>query len=763
MKKIQKGIEPATSAQQANAQAAAEPPATDPISLSRSWFTMKSTGEKSAEISIYDEIGVWGVGSKQFKDQLDGLGEVSDLQISINSPGGDVFEGNAIYNMLISHAAKKTVTIDGWAASMASIVAMAGDKIRMPENAVMMIHNPFVMTIGDGNQLRKDAALLDNLKANAIKAYRRHARDLTEQDISAMMDAETWLFADDAVSKGFADEVVPQADIKAMSTRGLMVPQMVARKMFGGGAQAGAAAPVLPEPPVVQAPAPRVDNSHSTEGKAMLCLKCKKELSDGSTFCNHCGAPQNLADASARERAEIEEAARKAEMERVTSIMALAVKAGVSDEIRNKAITNNQTPEQFAKDVLLSAPQAVKPTITATADEAEKRHAVMVAGMMVGAGKATKEDREMVAKSEVKATSIHSLIREAMIADGASPRSVASLNPEQLYAAAIRMARRAQMAGVSTGDLTSVLADVQNKMVSAGFESAPSTYQAWVDEMDVKDFKSIKFPKLSMVQKLKTMPEGAPFERTKLSDKQETGSLDTYGIALPLTRQAIINDDMGLMVGIPTALGQSARRTLNEAVYDLLTTATGVGPTMTEDSVALFDASSHGNLISTSGVLSNASVAKAMSALRKTRGIKTTADESAGVLNLQGRYIIAGTQQNLLLYQLTQSPSDPTVQVNGSVPNFVRSQGLIGVEDGYLQTVLELSTGINKANAFYVSADKPYCPIVVCYLNGMRTPTVRSAASQVGDSLGIIYDVMWDFEVAARDWRGIVYNDGAAS
>lgn len=763
MKKIQKGIEPATSAQQANAQAAAEPPATDPISLSRSWFAMKTTGEKSAEISIYDEIGVWGIGSKQFKDQLDGLGEVSDLQISINSPGGDVFEGNAIYNMLMSHPAKKTVTIDGWAASMASIVAMSGDKIRMPENAVMMIHNPFVMTIGDGNQLRKDATLLDNLKANAIKAYRRHARDLTEQDISAMMDAETWLFADDAVSKGFADEVIPQADIKAMSTRGLMVPQMVARKMFGGGAQAGAAAPVFPEPPVVQAPAPRVDKSHSTEGKAMLCLKCKKELSDGSTFCNHCGAPQNLADASARERAEIEEAARKAEMERVTSIMALAVKAGVSDEIRDKAITDKQTPEQFAKDVLLSAPQAVKPTITATADEADKRHAVMVAGMMVAAGKASKEDRETLAKSEIKATGIHALTRECLIAEGKNPRTVAGMNAEQLYQAAIGLARRAQMAGISTGDLTSVMADVQNKMVSAGFESAPSTYQLWVDEMDVKDFKSIKFPKLSMVQKLKSMPEGAPFERTKLSDKQETGSLDTYGIALTLSRRAMINDDMNLLVGIPSALGQSARRTLNEAVYDLLTYGNGVGPTMTEDSVALFNNASHGNLISTSGVLSNASVAKAMSAMRKTRGLKTTADEVAGILNLQGRYLLAGCQQNLLLYQLTTSAADPTATYNSGVPNFTRSQGLIGIEDGYLQTVLEDSTKVNKANAWYLLADKTYCPIVVCYLNGTRTPTVRSAASNVGDAVGITYDVMWDFEVAARDWRGAIYNDGASS
>ncbi|EMW05741.1 clp protease family protein [Escherichia coli 2850750] len=107
------------------------------------WYTIKAADVRgAADISIYEEIGGFGVTAKQFAEDLKALGDVSHINLRIHSPGGDVFEGIAIYNLLRNHPADITVYIDGVAASMASGVAMAGDRVVMPENAMMMIHYP---------------------------------------------------------------------------------------------------------------------------------------------------------------------------------------------------------------------------------------------------------------------------------------------------------------------------------------------------------------------------------------------------------------------------------------------------------------------------------------------------------------------------------------------------------------------------------------------------------------------------------------------
>ncbi len=109
---------------------------------SNSWFRMKASGAGEAEIYIYDEIGFWGVTARQFVSDLQALGDVSHINLHINSPGGDVFEGIAIFNALKFHGAAITVHIDGIAASMASVIAMVGNPVIMPENTMMMIHYP---------------------------------------------------------------------------------------------------------------------------------------------------------------------------------------------------------------------------------------------------------------------------------------------------------------------------------------------------------------------------------------------------------------------------------------------------------------------------------------------------------------------------------------------------------------------------------------------------------------------------------------------
>ena len=161
---------------------------------------------RGAEIVIYDEIGAFGIPAKAFLDELKALGPVAELTVGINSPGGSVFDGVAIYNALKRHDAAITVWIDGLAASIASMIAMAGDEIVMPENAMLVLHDPSGLVAGTASDMRALAEALDRMKAGMVAAYRdKSGRD--DAEIEALMRDETWLSAQEAVALGLADRV----------------------------------------------------------------------------------------------------------------------------------------------------------------------------------------------------------------------------------------------------------------------------------------------------------------------------------------------------------------------------------------------------------------------------------------------------------------------------------------------------------------------------------------------------------------------------
>lgn len=171
------------------------------------------------ELLLYGLISTdtwWGdeVTPKQFKQDLDNLGDIKELNVYINSDGGDIFAAQAIYSMLKRHKAKVTVYIDGIAASAASVVAMAGDIVRMPQNALMMIHNPWTWGAGDANDFRKLADDLDKAREGMLAVY-ADKTGLDKEEIIKLLDAETWMTAEEAVEKGFADEIEETKQIAA--------------------------------------------------------------------------------------------------------------------------------------------------------------------------------------------------------------------------------------------------------------------------------------------------------------------------------------------------------------------------------------------------------------------------------------------------------------------------------------------------------------------------------------------------------------------
>lgn len=173
-------------------------------------FAMQAQGD-SAEILIYDEIGAsfWGGGvdPKQFAQELSALGTIKTLNVRLNSPGGDVFDGVTIYNQLAQHPATVNMYIDGLAASAASVIAMAGDKIYIADNATVMIHNAMACTAGDANDMRKMADVLDKINSAMASTYSKRT-GVTVAAVLKMMNTETWMIGQEAVDEGFADEIM---------------------------------------------------------------------------------------------------------------------------------------------------------------------------------------------------------------------------------------------------------------------------------------------------------------------------------------------------------------------------------------------------------------------------------------------------------------------------------------------------------------------------------------------------------------------------
>ncbi len=159
--------------------------------------------KKAATMYLYDAVSYWtGNDARSFQRML-AQTDAEEIHLHINSPGGSVFEGVTIYNLLADHDADVIVHIDGLAASIASVIALAGDTINIAENGMVMIHNPSVIAWGDATVMRKQAEILDKIRDAILNTYEARTR-LDRDALGTAMDAETWYSADEAVTAGFA-------------------------------------------------------------------------------------------------------------------------------------------------------------------------------------------------------------------------------------------------------------------------------------------------------------------------------------------------------------------------------------------------------------------------------------------------------------------------------------------------------------------------------------------------------------------------------
>ena len=176
------------------------------MSHNRQWFTFKNETGQTPELFIYDDIDDWfGVSAQGVVDQIRNM-DAADINVRINCRGGMVFEGIAIYNALRLHKANVHISIEGLAASIASVIAMAGDTVTIAENAMIMIHNPYGWAQGDADAMRKTADVMDKIADSIAVSYTARTGK-TIEEMKALMDSETWYTAAEALAAGLVDQV----------------------------------------------------------------------------------------------------------------------------------------------------------------------------------------------------------------------------------------------------------------------------------------------------------------------------------------------------------------------------------------------------------------------------------------------------------------------------------------------------------------------------------------------------------------------------
>lgn len=288
----------------------------------------------------------------------------------------------------------------------------------------------------------------------------------------------------------------------------------------------------------------------------------------------------------------------------------------------------------------------------------------------------------------------------------------------------------------STSTFPAIMSNLANKSVMTGFNEAETTFQIWVGKGSNRDFKEAARVALSEAGNLELVPEGGQFPHDSLGEASARTKVATYGKLFSLTRQAIINDDLGLFSKIATKYGSAAKRLVNKMVYAQLT-----GNVKMQDNIALFD-TKHGNVAGTGEALSVKAIAKAITAMRRQKGI--TGDAT---LNITPKYLVVPPELEMTAYQIVNS----TAAVDGV------NSGVVNPYKGRFVVVADAE--LTDPDAWYLVADaSQHDTIEVTYLNGVETP--RLETRQGFDVDGIEYKVAFDCGVSALDFRGVFKNAG---
>ncbi|KAE9819019.1 ClpP-like prohead protease/major capsid protein fusion protein [Escherichia coli] len=664
----------------------------------KSWFRMQAGNGSDADIYIYDEIGFWGVTARQFVSDLNALGNINHINLHINSPGGDVFEGIAIFNALKNHGASITVYVDGVAASMASVIAMAGDPIIMPENAFMMIHKPWGVSGGDANDMRDYADLLDKVEGVLLPAYAQKTGKTTDE-IAAMLADETWMSGAECLAHGFADQVTPavkaMACIQSKRTEEFKKMPESIRNM------------IIP---------PRNSAQREPE-KQNTASRTQVQITD------QVAPTAPTANAPSADEASIRAQVLAEQKERVSGINNLfAMFGGRYQTLQASCLSDPECSLELAREKLLNEMgKEFSPSNKNTPAHIYAGNGNFVGdgirqALMARAGFAEREQDNVYNGMTLREYARMSLTERGI--------GVSGYNPMQMVGMAFTH---------STSDFGNILLDVANKAILQGWEDAPETYEQWTRKGQLSDFKIAHRVGMGGFSALRQVREGAEYKYVTTGDKQATIALATYGELFSITRQAIINDDLNMLTDVPMKLGRAAKSTIADLVYAILTS----NPKISTDNVNLFDKAKHANVLE--------SAAMDVASLDKARQLMRVQKEGERHLNIRPAFVLVPTAMESVANQVIRSASVKGADINAGIINPVKD---------FATVIAEPRLDDNSQTTFYLAAAKGTDTIEVAYLNGVDTPYIDQMEGFSVD--GVTTKVRIDAGVAPVDHRGLV-------
>ena len=678
------------------------------------WYEIKAAapvaeGEapKPAEVLIYGNIGDrWnedGVVASELVRDLSAL-EADTINLRINSYGGSVPDGLAIYNALRRHKAAVNVFVDGVAISCASYIAMAGDTITMAKNAQMMIHGPWTIAAGNASELREQADILDRYAKAMASAYADKSGKTYEDALALLTDGKDhWFLADEAKAEGFADEVGDEAAVAASLASSFDLSR------FKAAAPTAACAPQ-------QVPQPTAAAVTTKEASMPAPVPAAGQPA-ATPFAR-------TKDDNAQVIAMFKPFAARPE------IAALQTEVLADPGLTIETIQARLLAE-MGKGAEPANPQNAFPKIETVSDEGDKRKDAVVASILARAGVAQDAAaRAALSSNPYRGDRLLDTARASLQRAGVS---VSGMTPMEVVAAAFTQ---------GTSDFPVLLENAMHKTLQAAYATAALTWNRFCATGSVSDFRAHNRYRTGSFGSLDAVNELGEFVNKSIPDGEKASiTAGTKGNIINLSRTAIINDDLGAFVGLSNMLGRAAARTVEADVYALLALNSGAGPTM-GDGKALFHAD-HGNITTGAAIT--------MAALDLDRVAMASQKDVSGndYLDLRPAVLLVPIGLGGTARSINDAQYDPDTANKLQKPNIV---------NGLFRDIVDTPrmTGTRR----YLFADPSEAPVLeVAFLDGNQNPYLEL---QNGfDVDGARYKVRLDYGVGAIDYRGAVTNAGA--
>lgn len=677
------------------------------------WYEIKAAApvaqgeaQKPAELLIYGNIGDrWnedGVVASELVRELSAL-EADTINLRINSYGGSVPDGLAIYNALRRHKATVNVFVDGVAISCASYIAMAGDSITMAKNSKMMIHGPWTIAAGNATDMREQADILDRYAKAMASAYADKSGKTYEDALALLTDGKNhWFLADEAKAEGFADEVGEEVVVAASLASSFDLSRFKAAALVAAGNKPQVSQPTAAAVTTKEAPMPAPVLAAGQPAATPFARTKDDNAQVIAMFKPFAARPE---------------------------IAALQTEVLADPGLTMETIQARLLAE-MGKGAEPANPQNAFPKVETVSDEGDKRKDAVVASILARAGVVQDAAaRAALSSNPYRGDRLLDTARASLQRAGVN---VAGMTPMEVVAAAFTQ---------GTSDFPVLLENAMHKTLQAAYATAALTWNRFCATGSVSDFRAHNRYRTGSFGSLDAVNELGEFVNKSIPDGEKASiTAGTKGNIINLSRTAIINDDLGAFVGLSNMLGRAAARTVEADVYALLALNSGAGPTM-GDGKALFHAD-HGNITTGAAIT--------MAALDLDRVAMASQKDVSGndYLDLRPAVLLVPIGLGGTARSINEAQYDPDTANKLQKPNIV---------NGLFRDIVDTPrmTGARR----YLFADPSEAPVLeVAFLDGNQNPYLEL---QNGfDVDGARYKVRLDYGVAAVDYRGAVTNAG---